>query len=167
VREIEVEKLYEIAGKEAVSLENELHSFAQRLSEMIELRGFFADSGVTAEHKLFIFGELNPGASKLFRDLFSLLMEEGLVGRIPWLAGEFSAVISKRTGTGYLEVRAARELTAEERERIKSCIKEKLRMRFVRDAGLIGGIRLRWEDGRFMDASLSGMLEQMKEKLLA
>lgn len=165
MKEIDALKLYEIAGAKSVALEEELQVFAEKLLKHPELRRFLAGNAARKAKKE-ILAAVMADSSPLFRQLLDLLTREGLVNKLPWLAERYSAVVSERIGACYVEVRHAHQLNEAERLRIFSLIESGCRVRFVLDRTVIGGVRLRWQDGRYFDTSLAGDLAEMKEALL-
>jgi F0F1-type ATP synthase delta subunit len=172
MKEIDAARLYEIAGVKAVALEEELQVFAEQLLKNLKLRYFLAGSAPLKAKKE-VLAELLPGASPLFKRLLDLLIREGLINKLPWLAEKYSAVISERIGACYVEVRHAHKLSEAEKIRIFSLIESLpagrhggCRVRFVLDRSVLGGVKLRWQDGRYFDATLAGDLSNLKEALL-
>jgi len=165
MRVIDVAKLYEIAGSKAVALEEELRVLAEKLLKNPELRWFLAGTA-TLKAKKEVLAEVMTESSPLLRQLLDLLTREGLVNKIPWLAERYSTVISERLGACYVEVRHAHKLNEAEKSRMFSLIESGCRVRFVLDKTVLGGVRLRWQDGRYFDTSLAGDLAEMKEALL-
>jgi F0F1-type ATP synthase delta subunit len=166
VNKVDLGKLYEIAGARSVALEEEMQLLTEQLLKDLTLRRFLADAGAPPKVKEEILDKVAPKASPLLRRLLTLLLKEGLINQFPSLTSQYSAVITERIGSCYVEVRHAHPLSEAEKVRIFSLIEGGCRVRFVQDPAVIGGIKMRWQDGRYFDASLSGDLEQMKEALL-
>ncbi|MBN3033460.1 MAG: F0F1 ATP synthase subunit delta [Candidatus Saganbacteria bacterium] len=166
MKTIDAEKLYELAGGRAVALEEELHLFKDKLLKNLEWRQFLAGPAPLKAKKEVV-AAMMPGSSPLLRRLVELLFRERLTGKLPWLAERFSAVVSERLGFCYVEVRHAHRLNEEEKKRIFSLIESGCRVRFVPDRAVIGGVKVRWQDGRYFDASLAGDLSDLKEACLA
>jgi len=167
MKEVNLNKLLDIAGEQAGGLEMEMLSFSDLLSRNFELRTFLEDNSIPGANKEKLFAALLPHVSDLFRQLFNLLVEQSLMPRFAALTSSFSGLVSRKTATQLLEVTSARELAASERARIQSFIKDRVRFYFKSDPTLLGGVRLHWEDGRFLDLSFSCSLEQLKEKIIA
>jgi F0F1-type ATP synthase delta subunit len=166
VKELDLLKLYQIAGAEAGALEGELHDLAYRLLRDLKLKAFWNDSAIPLKPKKDIFGELYPDVSAIFSRLFVLLVTEGLIGKVPWLAGKYSELVSSQTGIRSVVVKSARPLAEAARTEIAKKIGPGHRLEFRVRPELIGGIKVQWENGRRIDASLSGLLSNMKEELL-
>lgn len=167
MKEINLNKLFDIAADQAGSLEMEMLSFSDLLSDNFDLKVFLEDNGVNADNKKRLLEDLLPDASELFRRLFGLLAEQYLISRFSALAGGYSELVSRKTGTQLLTVTSARELDESERARIRPLIKQPVRFYFKVDPSLIGGARLWWEDGRLLDLSFSRSLQDLKEKIIA
>jgi F0F1-type ATP synthase delta subunit len=166
MREVDLEKLYDLAGPKAVALEEEMQLLTEKLLHDLPLRGFLADGGVPLKVKEEILDRAVPQASPLFRQLLTLLLKAGLINHFPALTSKYSAVISERIGACYVEVKHAQPLSEAEKVRIFSLIEGGCRVRFIQDPAVIGGIKMRWQDGRYFDASLAGDLFELKEALL-
>jgi|GEM_PF-6255400 F0F1-type ATP synthase delta subunit len=166
MKEIDLKELYRLTKKEAGELENDLHTFAGQMLGLVELRFMLKDSAIKQSQKNELIAELMPKSSKYFPALIRLLIAEELINKLPGLAKQFSALISKETGQQYLEISSARELSAETKKTLLRTYGDKQRLRFIVKPNLLGGIRLKWEDGRFFDATVSGELEALKEAIL-
>lgn len=166
MREIDVEKLYELAGSEAATLEGELHDLAHRLLRDLKLKAFWSNYAVPAKQKLALFREIHPDATETFCQLFTLLSNEMLISRVPWLSAKYSEIVSRRTGIRSVVVKSARQLSPVEMEAVKNQVGPGHRLEFRVRPELIGGINIQWANGRRIDASLSGLLAEMKEELL-
>lgn len=166
MKEIDLAQLYSLVKKEAVGLEAEMHFLSGQMLASLNLRWFLKDQAVTKADKIKVVVELLPKASKHFKDLLSLLIEAGLINRLPVLAQQFSELVSRETGQQYLEIKSARALPALSKDKLVKEYGDKYRLRFLEDKNVIGGLRMKWEDGRYFDATVSGELEALKEALL-
>ncbi len=164
MKEIDVAKLFDLAGSGAVALEGEIYRFSRMVRHDFDLKLFFESGAVPAQNKKSLLRDLLPRSSALFFDLVGLLIDEDLFRSLGWLEKEYSRMVSRRTGTSLVEVTSGRELTAEEAGRIERELAG--RLRFEVDPAIIGGIKIKWEDGRSLDASLAGALEKLKEEIL-
>lgn len=166
MKAIDLDKLYRIAGKKVFELENELHAFSGLLLKNFDLKYFFGDVSVPPENKKKLFSRLFPKASKLFKNLVNLLIKEGLTRKMTSLSDGFTRMVSQRKNVDFVDVISALPLTKDELSNIKSSIGENVRMRAFVDPSIIGGARIKWSDGRFLDVSVSGFLKQLKEEML-
>ncbi len=166
MKEIDLQRLYEICGERAAGLEQEIYEFLSLLDHNFDLKVFLEDPGITAERKKELLQGLLDDRSPLFLQLLFLLIEEGMIKQVRPLAAEFTAFISAKTGTQYIKVISASMLTGEEKERIKKKLGPS-RVRYEVDPLLIGGLMIKWEGGQFMDASFAGNLKELKEKISA
>lgn len=164
MKEIDLEKLYDLAGSRAVALEEELYHFSRMLFHDFELKLFFENGAIPPANKKLLLPELFPRASSLFIDLVDLLIDEELFRRLGWLEREYSKLISRKTGTKLVEITSGREMSEDEKKMIGRSLEG--RLRFEDDPKIIGGIKIKWEDGRYLDASLAGILDKLKEEIL-
>jgi len=167
MKKIDVEKLYQIAGKDAVRLEEELFHLLKEVGSDFRLKSILDDLGISPADKKKLLEDVFAKSSPVFCDLMRLLIDEELCSGLNRLAREYSDVVSKKTGTVLVGVASAFPLSDNEKKRIKDRMADRTRVLFTVDPKLIGGARLNWQDGRFMDASLLGSMEKLKEEILA
>jgi ATP synthase F1 delta subunit len=166
MKEIDLEKLFEIASEGALSLEEELSSFAKLLRRNFELRLFWESVSYSKEDKKKLLLEIFPEATELFRDLIYLLIDRGWEKKILELSQDFTRLVSEKLSINFVEIKSAFPLTGEDRKRIENFVGGKTRLRIEVDSSLIGGLKLQTFDGRYFDASLQGRLEKLKEDLI-
>jgi len=166
MKEIDIEKLHELAGDKAAELESELRNFVRLLRREFELKTFFEDPAVETEGKMKLLNDIYPRASGFFRDLVEFLIKEDLVKRIGNLSEAYSKLISRRTGTSFADVVSARPLSEDELGKIKEYIGKGFRLHLEVNQKLIGGYRIICEDGMYVDISLAGFLSELKETIL-
>ena len=164
MREIDVFKLYELASNNAVKLDEELYRFSRLLYHNFELKTFFEDGSIPAEARKKMLVELHPDSSTLMRELIGLLIDQDLIRQLGWLAHHYSELISRKTGAPLVEITSAQVLPEDQKKEIMRFTEG--RRRFEVDPAIIGGVRIKWEDGRYLDASLKGRLEALKEEIL-
>lgn len=167
MKEIDLEKLFNIAGKDAPALEKELNGFYKLLYQNFELRLFFENSAFSKESKKKMFASLFPGASKLFRDLVSLLIDNELENKIMKTSLKFTRLISKKLGVEFAQVKSAFPLSGPELKKIEQFIGENISVRAEVDPGLIGGLKITVSDGRYFDGSLQGGLAKLKGEMVS
>lgn len=166
MKEINVEKLYQLAGNRALELESALNHLADLLADNFQLKVFFEDTGVRAEHKILILKEVYPTAPVILQDLLKLLIANDLMSCLNWLQRKFRTVVSHHTGTQVVEIVSVTPLSQSQKERLSSFLGAGNRLRFRLRSEVIGGIEVRWEDGRYLDATLAGALKQLEVELL-
>lgn len=166
MKEIDLEKLYEITGEKAPLLEAELAELAKLLTREFELRTFFEDAAASKESKLKLLIEIRPELSELGRRLIGLLIDEGLAKSLIKIAERFTKLVARRTATVVAEVKTAYQLQDEERKRIAGWLGGQVRLREEIEPALIGGIRILTSDGKYFDGSLQGALENLKGSII-
>ena len=165
MKEIDLDKLFEIASNEALPLEEGLHSFSLLLREDFKLRVFFEDRMIPAEKKKKKFRRLFPGALPLLSDLIYFLIDEELERNFIKLSEKFTKLVSKKLKVTFVDVESAYALTKEELERIREFVGGSPHMRARRNPALIGGFKLLTSDGRYFDCSLNSGISRLKDKL--
>ena len=166
MKEIDLEKLFEIAGNRALALEAELNVFAKLLLKNFELRVFFENITNSKKDKLKLIAKVMPGSSGLFTGLIELLIDENLEKRFIKLYEGFVKIVSRKTGVVFADVATAYPLTDSDRKKIETWLAGKVKIREEIDPSLIGGIRIKASDGRYFDGSLSGALKNLKERMV-
>ncbi len=165
MREIDVNKLYEFAGDQAVQLEEALHCFAGILRQNYELRFFLENPMVTVASKIAALEEVCAEAFPLMIELVEMLIKEGKARLIISLADNFSKLMGEKEGLNYVEVKSAYPLDEQAKGSIGRFAGGKSILREVLSPELIGGITVLTGDGRYFDGSLKGRLENLKGKL--
>lgn len=165
MKQIDLDKLFEIAGENAQGFEKELHAFYQLLYKNFELRVFFEDQSFTKESKKKLFLEICPSASKLFNDFIVLLIDNDLTKEIMKTAVKYSKLISQKEKIIFVDVASAFPLSGEDLEKIKDFAGQNITMRVEIDPLLVAGIKILCSDGRFFDGSLKGRLLKLKGEI--
>lgn len=167
MKAIDLDKLYRVSGKKALELEAELHAFSRMLNGHFELKYFFGDPSVPSANKKKMFRKILPKASKLFRSLINLLIDNGLIKSTALISEKFTNIVADRMNIDLVDVISAHPLSEEEVKMVREKLGRTARIRMGIDKGLIGGLKVMWSDGRYADMSLSGQLDSMKESILA
>jgi F0F1-type ATP synthase delta subunit len=165
MKEIDLDKLFEIAKDEALSLEEGLHSFLILLREDFKLRIFFEDRRIPGDMKKKKFRRLFPKALPLLSDLICFLIDEELERNFIKLSERFTKLASKKFKITFVDVESAYALKKEELEGIREFIGGEPHVRVRRDPSLIGGFKLLTSDGRYFDCSLISGISRLKDKL--
>jgi ATP synthase F1 delta subunit len=166
MKEIDLDKLYEIAGQEALTLESELNALAKLLAKNFELRSFFENAAFSKEARSKLLAEVMPGASELFWRLIGLLLDERLEKGVIKLSERFTRLAASRTKTVFAEVATAYPLAADEKKKITGRLGGRVNLREEIDTSLIGGVRIFTSDGKYFDGSLKGALANLKESII-
>jgi ATP synthase F1 delta subunit len=164
--EIDFDKLFALAGQQTTQLERELQTFIEVLDDNFDLKIFLEDITVPAANRKQLLNELCAGYSSLFLDLLGLLIERDLILNLREFLNQYSRQLSKKTGTRFVEVTTADNVDKDEIKKIKNKIGAE-RIRFRVDPSLIGGIRIKWEGGNLVEATISRYLRELKENISA
>jgi F-type H+-transporting ATPase subunit delta len=165
MKEIDVKKLFELAGAEAVALTEGLYAFTSQLHGNYELAVFFENTSVPREQKKKMFADLYPEAAPTLKQLITLLIDEGLERSAGQLSEELTKMVSERLQIVFADVQTAFPLTDEERTKIETFVGEQAHLRVRLDPSLIGGVKIMTSDGRLLDGSIKGTIERLKEEL--
>lgn len=166
MRSIDLEQLLMIAGDEAVELGETLHNLSRLISGSYELRLFLANPLVTPDSQKGVIAALFPEALPLFSQLVALIADHQLGGRFRSIADKFSQLVAKRFGLVYAQVESAFALTESEQAKIKKLLGGQIRLRLEPRPDLLGGIRVKTSDGRFLNDSFQGRIEQLREVMI-
>jgi len=166
MKEIDLDKLFEMVEGRELEFEAELHEFARVLRGDFELRGFFEDERVPAENKKKFFSMLQPQATSFFRGVIELLVDQGLDREIVNLAERVTQLTARRMGVTFVNITAAQPLSVEQEEKIRQVVRGKVILRAKIDPALIAGIKFITSDGRYFDGSLQHKIESLKDNLI-
>lgn len=165
MKEIDVKKLFDLAGDEVVALEEGLYAFARLLQDNYDLCVFFENQAATPANKKKMFNDLYPGAEPILKRVVDLLIDEGLERSASELSEELTKMVSERLAITFADVSTAYPLTGAERKKIEAFAGPKAHLRVRLDPTLIAGVKVMTNDGRLLDSSLTGAIERLKEEL--
>jgi ATP synthase F1 delta subunit len=165
MKEIDLNKLLEMAGEDLFPLEEGLCSFSNLLRGSQELRLFFENPLVPAESKKRVFAEIFPGSNHFFKELIGFIVDRQMENQLIELSKAFTLLISRRLGIVFADVKTPYPLTEEEKNEIVKLIGGKAELRVEVDRSLIGGAVVFTSDGRCFDASIKGWLGKLREEL--
>ena len=159
---VDLEKLYDLAGGQAVTLAAEMFEFKAYWLQHPEIGGFLnrPEYHLTARRE--IIEKLGVGHSDIFQQLLALLLENGLLTELPWLTEKFLLLVEKRQQLQFAELETAGPLGLAELEKIKKTFGPRLRYRQVIKPEIGGGFILKFIDGKVFDASVSGELDRLR-----
>jgi F-type H+-transporting ATPase subunit delta len=110
------------------------------------------------------------GFSGVTGDFLAVLVRHGRVGLLPRIAEEFASLADSAAGFLTAEVRTARLLDAEQRERLSQALSRVtgigVRLRQTVDPELLAGASVT-VGGRTFDGSVAGGLERLRHRLAA
>ena len=160
-------KLFELSGKNALTLEEELYRLKKAISLNYELADFLADGQKPKEAKKKVGKDLFPGNSKTFHDLLSLIIDKEIAKDIPEISKSFSALVADKEKIRFDELIFSGTPSEELIKKFQKIAGEKVRFKIEIDPSLMGGFIWRTMDGRIMDASIAGRLSQIREEITA
>jgi F-type H+-transporting ATPase subunit delta len=148
----------------------ELAAMERMAADSAELRNVLLSPAVTPARKRAVVarlaGELN--VSRLILNFLYVLIDHRRTALLPEIRQAFQGLIDERTGWVEAEVMAARELGANERERVAHRLGrltgKKVRCKFAVNDSLIGGMVARI-GSTIYDGSVRGQLEALRRRL--
>lgn len=163
--EIDIQKLFEIAGSKSEGLVEELYEFNRFLNKNYKLKVFLEDNKIKPSSRKVVFKDVAKGHSKLFKDLICLLIEVGLVRNVPEVAEKFTIVTSVNKNIEFAELKVPKPIEPELLDKIKNFFGGNIRLKVLVDPAVIGGFVLRFFDGKVYDASLQGRLSKLRAEI--
>ncbi len=157
---------------DAVKTEDELRAIAQMVDEMHALRTVWESPSVPAEQKRAVLDQIvqRIGASKMTRNFVALLIDNRRIAALPEIARQFQEAMNDRLGIADAEVTTARELSAEEKQRLEQQIAaltgKKVRAHYSQNTKVRGGAVVK-VGSTIYDGSVKGQLQRLKEQLSA
>jgi F-type H+-transporting ATPase subunit delta len=109
------------------------------------------------------------GIHRLIKNFLLVMVSHRRTSELSAIRREFETIVDERLGWIPAEIKSARELSAQEKERVERALGTKLgkfiRAHYAVDPNLLGGIRAHVASKEY-DATLRGSLEQMRNHLL-
>jgi len=155
---------------EADRVKGDLGSFAEALSSSGELRALLESPAVSHEEKHKVVEELSRhmGLRPSVRNFLYLLVDHRRTGMLGEMQEAFEKELNARLGIAEADVISARELSADERERLTAALErrtgKKIEARFRRDRSLVGGTVVRL-GSTIYDGSVREQLTRLREQL--
>lgn len=155
---------------DAVKTEDELRSFAAMVSETHALRTVWESPSVPADQKRKVLDHIikQMGASQMTRNFIAVLIDNRRIAALPEIARQFQEEMNARLGIADAEVTSARELAAEEKQRLEQQISaitgKKVRAQYKHDPKVLGGAVVK-VGSTIYDGSVKGQLQRLKEAL--
>jgi len=137
-----------------------------------ELRSLMLDMGVdTGVKKQVVSSVFDKNISLELRNFLKLLLDKGRTAYLPGIVKEFERLADMKQSVLNIKIYSAFPLDNPQVERIKEKYREIFNARSAKaeveiDKGLIGGVKVEIGD-RVIDASVSGMLQALKEAILS
>ena len=148
----------------------ELKAFASVLRESHELQEALTSPAVPPARKRIVVGRIGDrlGISKIIRNFLYVLVDHRRISHLLEVTHCFERIVDERLGFVQAEVKAARELTEQQRTLLMAELERlagrKIRMRFAVDEKLIGGVVARIGSTVY-DGSVRGQLESLGRRL--
>jgi len=155
---------------DADKLVAELRTLAQALDLSAQLRAVLETPSVPASQKLKVLDAVvaKVGASKVARNFLALLVQNRRIAALSETTRLFEVEMNQRRGFSEAEVTSWRDLGDDEKRalaaRLEAVLGGKVRARYQKDEGLLGGARIR-VGSTIYDGSVRGQLRKLKEQL--
>jgi F-type H+-transporting ATPase subunit delta len=149
-------------------VEDELFRFARVLEGSDELREALTDPHIPASRRQQIIEDLLGGrASDITTALVSLVVGTGRGGDLPKIIDELVAMSARQAKKEVAEVRAAVELTDDQRQRLGAALSNRLgldvEVKVIVDPTLLGGVITQIGD-TVIDGSVRSRLNQLRDQ---
>ncbi len=165
--DIDIEKLYDLAGDQADDLAGELFDFEKFLRDHHEIKNALVNYSLEKSVRKEILDRVSANRSEIFRELIgNLLLEEELLHEFSWLTEKFVSMVEKRGNARFAELLTAFPLTDNELKLIRSKFGENIKFLITVEPELLGGILIKFADGKVLDLSLRGGLEPLRMEMI-
>ncbi len=136
-----------------------------------ELKSWLNHPGISAKEKEDLLMKIFDGnVSADFLDFLKIVCRHHQAGNLEVMGKDYSELLDESRHIQTVRVESASVLDDDQKARLKDALEKKLggqvRLNFEIDPSLIAGMRIRTENST-MDASYRGLLDKMKEQLLA
>ena len=159
------------AGLSPQDAVTQLRSAESLVSGSNELQRALLSPAVSNNRKKAVISRLADelGLHRIVRNFLLVLVSHRRVGELRAMCQEFELVVDERLGWIPAEITSARELNAEQRERIERVLGTKLG-KFIRahynvDPAILAGVRAHVASREY-DATLKGKLDSMRQRLV-
>jgi F-type H+-transporting ATPase subunit delta len=160
------------AHLDTASIDRQLTDFLATWEGSHDLREFFVNPAVPALQKVGFLDKLNArlGMRKELRNLIAVLINNDRIGHVAEVAAAYRTILQAQLGIRPAEITTARELGAEEKDRLVAEVGKlagaKIDASFKLDPAILGGTVVRIGSTVY-DGSVRGRLERLKESLVA
>jgi len=158
------------AGIDAAVAVQQLRSFNEAAQSAPTLRIILASPSVAAARKRLVIRRIAEvlGLERIIINFLLVLSDRRRIAALPDLIEAFDLLLDERMGLVRAEVATALELNPEQRDQLTSelgsLVGSQVRMRFVVDPQLIGGVTARL-GSKVYDGSVRGQLEKLQRRL--
>ncbi|HTY12984.1 MAG TPA: F0F1 ATP synthase subunit delta [Candidatus Omnitrophota bacterium] len=167
MKNIDLDRLYEIAAGQAERLSDEMYGIAYLIKKNYDLLSALSDIRSSGEFKKKLIADLTPGASKIFTDTIALLVDQGLLGELDEVSRRFTLLVAQKNNIRYDELIFSEKPGPEILGKFYKIGGDKIKFRVQIDSSIAGGFIWKTMDGKVMDASIKGRLSQMREEISA
>jgi F-type H+-transporting ATPase subunit delta len=155
---------------EAREVQNELVIWQQMLDSHDNLRTAFANPTVALDQKRAVLNRLielsRPGPTTT--NFLKVLVQNQRLTELPEINNKLADILDERAGTVAATVTTARPIPAEVHEQLRGTLAsltgKKVRIGFITDPGLIGGVVTRIGSTVY-DGSVRNQLQQIKDRM--
>jgi F-type H+-transporting ATPase subunit delta len=152
-------------------LEDELFSFSELLNKNFEFKVFLEDPRFSADYKKECVKRIcPPQISHIFMGLIFRLIDSGREDLIEELSGIITRKVSEDKGIMFGRVLSVREIPRDFRKRLEKTIKKTegrpVRLRYDINKEILGGISIKFVDGKVLDVSLRHKLDDLRAVIL-
>lgn len=157
---------------DANRIASELETIGGLLKESTELRTLWDNPSVTGDQKLKLLDALagRMSISREIRNFVAVLISNRRIHAFTEIAAQAIQQINSRLGIADAEIVSARELSADEKQKIETQVTKatgkSLRVRYSLEQGLMGGVLVK-VGSTVYDGSVQGRLQRMKEQLMS
>lgn len=164
--------LWQAVGPERAP--EELKSFEKFVALYLssdDLQKLFSNPAFSVEDKRKVLAELSTksGFSKDLQNFLTLLLESGRISILGSICDTFRETIMTRDGVSTVKIETALPLSEVQQKKILSSLEKEFSSKFVASVDivpdLVAGIKLHFM-GRTIDATLTGVLFQMRQEFL-
>jgi F-type H+-transporting ATPase subunit delta len=158
------------AGIDPARAVEQLRAFDSAVNSAPDLRTVLASPSVSAARKRQVIGRIADalGLERIIRNFLLVLSDRGRIAALPELLEAFDILLDERLGLVRAEIATALEATPPQRDELTSELEKvagsRVRMRFVVDPDLIGGVTARL-GSKVYDGSVRGQLARMQRRL--
>jgi F-type H+-transporting ATPase subunit delta len=160
----------ERAGIDPAGAVQQLRTFSDAIQANLDLRLILASPSVASARKRLVIRRIAEalGLERIIINFLLVLSDRRRIASLADVIESFDILLDERLGFARAEVASALELTSEQRDLLTGELADlagsQVRMRFVVDPNLIGGVTARVRS-KVYDGSVRGQLEKLQRRL--
>jgi F-type H+-transporting ATPase subunit delta len=152
-------------------LEDELFSFSELLNKNFEFKVFLEDPRFSADYKKECVKRIcPPKISNIFLGLVFRLIDYGREDLIEELSGIITRKVAEDKGIMFGRVLSVEEIPQDFRRRLQATVEKTegcpVRLRYDLEKEILGGVSIKFIDGKVLDVSLRHKLEDLRAVIL-